>query len=100
MVIQYIEADVPARSSHRDEATVDVVPERETGAAVSKRLELPSNVLTAPVELEHPRRFGALHMRLGNHRRRRSDCRKLCGADAAEVLVGIERSPFTEMLRI
>src|SRR5262245_53957271 len=34
---EYVEADVPTRSTHRYEATVDVVPEREPCAAASKR---------------------------------------------------------------
>jgi hypothetical protein len=32
-LLQHIQADVPARSAHRYESTVDVVPEREPSAA-------------------------------------------------------------------
>src|SRR5881409_3826390 len=34
--LQHIEADVPARSAHRYESTVDVVPKREPSAAASQ----------------------------------------------------------------
>src|SRR5207237_3389527 len=46
--IQHIEADVPARSAHRNESTVDVVPEREPSAASSQRLQFPADVLSPP----------------------------------------------------
>src|SRR3954471_22557597 len=49
--VQHVETDVPARGAHRDETTVDVVPERQPGAA-GLRLQLPANVLPAPVELQ------------------------------------------------
>src|SRR5229473_4813804 len=44
--IQHIEADVPARSAHRYESTVDVVPKREPSAAASQRLQFPADVLS------------------------------------------------------
>src|SRR5882724_11799651 len=46
--LQHIEADVPARSAHRYESTVDVVPKREPGAAASQRLQFPADVLSPP----------------------------------------------------
>src|ERR1700730_15487365 len=39
-----VEADVPARGAPRDEAAIDVVPEREARAA-AERLELPPEVV-------------------------------------------------------
>ena len=45
--IQHVEADVPAGSTHRDEATVDVVPEREPSAAASQRLQFPAELRMA-----------------------------------------------------
>src|SRR5947207_709870 len=77
--LQHIEADVPARSAHRYEITVDVVPKREPGAAASQRLQFPADVLSPPVEFEHLGRVGPLPLGLGYSRRRRSRCRRLAG---------------------
>src|SRR5438067_464532 len=96
--IQHIEADVPARSPHRYESTVDVVPKREPSAAASQRLQFPADVGSTPGIFERPRRVSPLHVGLGYVRRRRSHCRELCGAKGTEVPVRIERSPFAEML--
>src|SRR5947209_379937 len=52
--VQHVEADVPPRSAHRNVATIDVVPEGETGAGSSPRLQLPADVLSSPTEFEHP----------------------------------------------
>src|SRR4051794_13425244 len=41
--LEDVEADVPARGAPRDEAAIDVVPEREARAA-AERLELPPEV--------------------------------------------------------
>ena len=43
--IQHIEADMPARGAPRDVAAIDVVPEREAGAA-AERLQLPAEVVS------------------------------------------------------
>ena len=51
--IEHVEADVPARGAHRDEAAIDVVPEREARAA-AERLQLPAQVVAAPAVLEQP----------------------------------------------
>src|SRR4030088_784539 len=40
--LEHIEADVPARCTHRYETTIDVVPERKA-RAVAEGLELPSD---------------------------------------------------------
>src|SRR5437879_13736560 len=56
--LQHIEADVPARSAHRYESTVDVVPKREPSAAASQRLRFPADVLSPPAEFAHPGRAG------------------------------------------
>src|SRR5207247_2462083 len=98
--IQHIEADVPARSAHRYESTVDVVPKREPSAAASQRLQFPADVGSTPGIFERPRRVSPLHVGLGYVRRRRSRCRELCGANGTEVPVRIERSPFAEMLGV
>src|SRR5256885_5364707 len=98
--IQHVEADVPAGSAHRNEATVDVVPEHEPGAAAFQRLQFPADVLFPPAEFEHLGRVGPLHPGLGYLRRPRPDCRELCGANGTEVPIGIERSPFAKMLGV
>src|SRR5205814_6882293 len=98
--LQHIEADVPARSTHRYESTVDVVPKRQPSAAGSQWLQFPADVLSAPVEFEHLKRVGPRHVRFGYKRRRRSHCRKFRRSNGTEVPVRIERSPFAEMLGI
>ena len=98
--IHDVEADMPAGGAHRDESTVDVVPERESRAAGAERLELPANLLRAPIELEHLGRVGALHVRLGDERLRRSDGGELHGAHGAQVAVGVERSPLAQVLGV
>ena len=97
--LQYIEADVPARGAHGDETTVDVVPQGEPSAAC-EWLQFPANVLSAPVEFEQLRRIGSRHSSFRDHRRRRSHRSKLCCTNGAEVLVRIERSPLSQLLRI
>src|SRR5262249_22185166 len=54
-----VEADVPARGAPRDEAAIDVVPEREARAA-AERFELPPAVVATPAVLKQPRRLGPL----------------------------------------
>src|SRR5450432_639973 len=99
--LQHVEADVQARSDHRDESTVDTVPEREPRAAASQRLQLPADVEFAPVIFERLRRVGPLHLGLGYIWRRRPHRGELCGgASGAEVPVRLERSPFAEMLGV
>src|SRR5947208_14809127 len=53
-VIQNIEANVPPGSTHRDEAAIDVGPQRQTRAA-SNGFELPPHIEATPVVLEHLR---------------------------------------------
>src|SRR6185436_2219028 len=100
MPLQHIEAYMPACGAHRDEAAVDVVPEREPGAVHSQRLQFPADILSAPVEFEHPGGVGPFHPGLGYERRRRPYGRQRCGAGRTEVPVRIERSPFAEMLGV
>jgi hypothetical protein len=49
--LEHVEADMPARCTHRYETAIDVVPKRET-RAVAERLKLPSNIIVAPTVLE------------------------------------------------
>src|SRR5439155_4500716 len=77
-----------------------VVPKREQGAAASQRLQFPADVLSPPAEFEHLGRVDTIHLGLEYMRRRRANCRELCGANGTEVPVRIERSPFAEMLGV
>src|SRR5438874_12752190 len=54
--IQNIESNVPPGSTHRDEATIDVVPQRQARAA-TKRFELPAGI----VVLKHGGSLGSRH---------------------------------------
>ena len=95
--IEHVEADVPAGRAHRDESTIDVVPQREPGAA-ALRLQLPANVLSAPVELQQLRRVGPLDLAVGDERRRCAHGRQLRGAHGPQAPVRIEGGPFAQML--
>src|SRR5213592_2729370 len=70
-VIQNIEANVPPGSTHRDEAAIDVGPQRQARAA-TKGFELPPDIPVAPVVLEHLWRVGSRHFGFGNVQRGRS----------------------------
>src|SRR5206468_6465706 len=61
-VIQHVEADVPAGSTHRDVAAIDVGPQREARATAS-RFELPPHVEAAPVVFEPLWSIGSRHFR-------------------------------------
>src|SRR5215475_10106839 len=97
--IEHIQADVPARSAHRDESALDVVPEREP-RAIADRLQLPAHIVAAPGELEELGGVGALHLSLGDMWLGRTHGGELRSTWRTEVPVSIERSPFAEMLGI
>src|SRR5207248_2569979 len=86
------------RCAHRYVIPVDVVPKREPSAAASQRLQFPANVVSTPAIFERPWRVGPLHLGLGYVRRAHG--REFCGASDTEVPVGIERSPFAEILGV
>ena len=50
--VKDVEANVPARGAPRDEAAIDVVPERQARAA-AERLEFPPQVAATPAVLEY-----------------------------------------------
>src|ERR1700752_3173363 len=81
---EHVEADVPARGAPRDEAAIDVVPEREPRAA-ALRLQFPAQIASSPAVLEQRRRLGTLHGALGNHRGRRSHRRELHRSHGGEA---------------
>src|SRR6266478_4216334 len=80
-VIQNIEADVPPGSTHRDEAAIDVGPQRQARAA-SKGFELPPHVEVTPVVLKDLRSVGSRHCRFGHVWRRRSHRSELHGGSS------------------
>src|SRR4051812_31610004 len=98
--LQHVQADVPPRSAHRNESAVDVVPQRESRAAASQRLQFPADVLSSPAELEHLGCVRAFHLGLGYEWRRRAYRRELCAANGPDVPVRVERSPFAEVLGV
>src|SRR4051794_5694425 len=65
--LEHVEADMPAGGSHRYESTIDVVPQCQARAA-ARGLELPPDVLAAPVVLEEFGCFGSRDSGLGNLR--------------------------------
>src|SRR5215813_8159202 len=75
-VIQNIEANVPPGSTHRDEAAIDVGPQRQARAATNG-FELPPHIEATPVVLEHSGSVGSRHCCFGNVWRGRPHCREL-----------------------
>src|SRR5205809_3169405 len=59
-VIQHIEANVPPGSTHRDEAAIDVGPQRQARAA-TKAFEFPPHIEATPVVLKRLWRVGSRH---------------------------------------
>ena len=83
--IENVEADVPARGAPRDEAAIDVVPEREARAA-AERFELPAERRRPPVctraASAPPARFTVVSETSGVVRRSRaSPARRSPGSD-------------------
>src|SRR6266851_6126900 len=70
-VIQNIETDVPPGRTHRDEAAIDVDPQRQARAA-TKGFELPPHIEATPVVLKHLGSVGSRDCCFGNVRRGRS----------------------------
>src|SRR5213078_563122 len=94
---QHIEADVPSGSTHRDEAAIDVGPQRQARAA-AKRFELPPDIEATPVVLERPGSVGPRHCCFGNMGRGRSHGGELHpGSRGTQVPIGVERRPFGQL---
>src|SRR5439155_3984421 len=66
-VIQNIEANVPPGSTHRDEAAIDIGPQRQARAATNG-FELPPHIEATPVVLQHLGSVGSRHGCFGNVR--------------------------------
>src|SRR5947199_5784340 len=99
-VIQNIEANVPPGSTHRDEAAIDVGPQRHARAATNG-FELPPHIEATPVVLEHPGSVGSRHGCSGNVRRGRSDCGEFHrGSDHTQAPIGVEGRPLAQLRRV
>src|SRR6185295_3354741 len=99
-VIQNIETNVPPGSTHRNEAAIDVVPQRQASAA-TQDLEFPPDILGAPVVLEHLGSIGSRHFGFGNLRRGRSHRGELHHAsNRTQAPIGVEWRPFTQTGRV
>ena len=94
--VEHVEADLPAGCAPRDVSAIDVVPQRQARPG-AQRLELPAEVLPAPVVFQEPRRLGAGHLVLRDLRRRRADGRELHRPDGGQVAVGVERRPLRQV---
>src|SRR5436305_779310 len=97
--IQNIEANVPTRGAPRDEAAIDVVPEREA-RAVTKGFEFPPDVLAPPGILKHFGSVGSRHSCFGNLRRGRSHRGELHHSNLTQAPIGVEGSPLAQMRRV
>ena len=95
-----IEADMPTGSPHRDESTINVVPQGEARACTNG-LELPPNSIAAPFVLKHLWSLCSCHCRLGNLLRGRSDRGELqCDSSRTQVGIGFKRSPLAQIRRV
>src|SRR2546421_12635573 len=99
-VIENIEANVPPGSTHRDEAAIDVGPQRQPRAATNG-FELPPHIEATPVVLEHRGSVGSRHRYFGYVRRGRSDRGELHpGSNRAQAPIGVEGRPLAQLRRV
>src|SRR6202049_1779618 len=89
--LKEVEADVPARGAPRDEAAIDVVPQRQARAA-TKGFEFPPHI----VVLKHLWSVGSRHSCFGNLPR--SHPGELRGAsNRTQAPIGLKGRPFAQM---
>src|SRR5882724_10992255 len=99
-VIQNIEAKVPPGSTHRDEAAIDVGPQRQARAATNG-FELPPHIEATPVVLEHLGSVGSGHCCFGDVRRGRSHRGELHrGSNRTQAPIGVEGRPLAQLRRV
>src|SRR5260370_26596048 len=89
-VIQNIETNVPPGSTHRDEAAIDVVPQRQARAA-TKRFEFPPDI----VVLKHVGSVGSRHSCFGNLRR--SNPGEIHRSNRTQAPIGLKGRPLAQM---
>src|SRR5690242_9647834 len=93
-VIEYIETDVPSGSTHRDEAAIDVGPQRQARAATNG-FELPPHVEATPVVLQRRGRVGSRHGCFGHVWSRRTHRGELHPrSHRTQASVGVEGRPL------
>src|SRR5438876_9664423 len=92
--IQNIETNVPARGAPRDEAAIDVVPQRQARAA-TKGFEFPSDIAV----LKHLGSVGSRHRcYLRPARSQPGEIHR--GSDGSQAPIGYEGSPLAQMRRV
>src|SRR6266850_1313822 len=91
--IQNIEGDVPARGAPRDEAAIDVVPQRQARTA-TKGFEFPAGI----VVLKHLRSVGSRHSCF--QRRGRSHPGELHRSNRTQARIDVEGRPLAQMRRV
>ncbi len=96
-VIQNIEANVPPGSTHRDEAAIDVGPQRQPRAA-TEGFELPPHIEATPVVLKQLGSVCSRHLGFGNVRRGRSHRGELHrGSNRTQAPIGVEGRPPAQL---
>src|SRR5690349_2236166 len=96
-VIQHIQANVPPGSTHRDEATIDVGPQRQA-RATTERFELPPHIEATPVVLKQLRSLRSHHFGFGHVQRGRSHRGELHrGSNRTETPIGVEGRPLAQL---
>src|SRR6266699_3622012 len=99
-VIQNIETNVPPGSTHRDEAAIDVGPQRQARAATNG-LELPPHIEAPPVVLKRVGSVGSPHFGFGNVQRGRSHRGELHrGSNRTQAPIGVEGRPLAQLRRV
>src|SRR5882762_3535898 len=88
-----VEADVPARGAPRDEAAIDVVPQRQARAAI-KGFEYPAGI----VVFKHLGSVGARHSCF--ERRGRSHPGELHRSNRTQVPIDLKGRPLAQMRRV
>src|SRR5438132_6396358 len=89
-----VEADVPARGAPRDEASIDVVPQRQARAA-TKGFKFPPDIAV----LKHLGSVGSRHRcYLRPARSQPGEIHR--GSDGSQAPIGYEGSPLAQMRRV
>src|SRR6266705_2196207 len=99
-VIQNIKTNVPPGSTHRDEAAIDVGPQRQARAAANG-FEFPPHIEATPGVLERLWSVGSRHCCFGNMRRGRSHRGELHRAsNRTQAAIGVEGRPLAQLRRV
>src|SRR5215471_506136 len=93
-LIQNIETNVPPGSTHRNEAAIDVVPQRQPRAAI-RGFEFPTGI----VVLKHPWSLGSRHFCFGNLCGR-SHPGEIHSSNLTHVPISFKGRPLAQMRRV